>query len=102
MTTQRVVDFDSITDLQAKWPKLVGAQLAMVSRPRSISQHGVLRVGVDTPAWLEELEGMEPQFRRSIQARIGGVLVERIRFQLTEGSPLTLGHSSSFIPRIVA
>jgi len=68
-----------------EWPKLVGAQIASVTSPRSITAGGTLFVGVTTNAWMTELSLLEPELLRSLNAKPGRVPIKRIRW--------TLGHS---------
>ena len=44
-----------------EWPTLVGAQIAAVTEPSSITRDGTLFVAVKTSAWMSELSLMEPQ-----------------------------------------
>jgi len=42
------------------WEKLVGVQLARVTEPDSVDRDGMLRVRVQSAAWLQELQLMSP------------------------------------------
>ena len=65
-----------------EWASLVGAQIAAVTEPRSITADGTLFVAVTTNAWMTELSLMEPQLLRVLNAKAGRVPIVRIRWQL--------------------
>ena len=44
-----------------RWPGAVGPQIAAVTRPETVSAHGVLWVRVTTSAWANELSLMTPR-----------------------------------------
>jgi predicted nucleic acid-binding Zn ribbon protein len=45
----------------AEWPGLVGAQIAAVTSPDSVTPDGTLFVRVRTSAWMTELQLMTPE-----------------------------------------
>ncbi|MEO8294563.1 MAG: DUF721 domain-containing protein [Gemmatimonadota bacterium] len=59
----------------SEWSELVGPQIAAVTTAESVSPDGVLRVGVTTAAWANELSLMTPR----IMARLNAGRVGRIR-----------------------
>lgn len=65
-----------------EWPTLVGAQIAAVTEPRSVSADGTLWVGVRTSAWMNELSLLEPELLSRLNARLPARRIVRIRFQL--------------------
>ena len=65
-----------------EWPRLVGAQIAKVTSPQSISANGTLFVQVTTNAWMNELSLLEPELLRSVNAKQNRVPVKRIRWLL--------------------
>jgi predicted nucleic acid-binding Zn ribbon protein len=65
-----------------EWPALVGAQIAAVTVPQSITADGTLFVAVTTNAWMMELSMMEPELLRALNAKDGRVAVKRIRWLL--------------------
>jgi predicted nucleic acid-binding Zn ribbon protein len=65
-----------------EWAGLVGPQIAGVTTPRTITEDGVLFVGVQTHAWMTELSLMEAQLLAKINARRGHAEVTRIRWEL--------------------
>jgi predicted nucleic acid-binding Zn ribbon protein len=65
-----------------EWPSLVGAQIAAVTEPLSVSADGTLFVAVTTHAWMNELSLLEPELLRALNARTGLLPVLRIRLQL--------------------
>ena len=65
------------------WKKLVGAQIAAVSEPISVSAGGILFVAVKTSAWMSELSLMKPELLRSINKNKSTGEIKKIRFRLT-------------------
>lgn len=65
-----------------EWRALVGAQIASVTEPKSVSADGTLFVAVTTNAWMNELSLMEPELLRALNAKAGRVPVKRIRWLL--------------------
>lgn len=65
-----------------EWASLVGAQIASVTAPQSISSDGTLFVGVTTNAWMTELSLLEPELLRSLNAKTGRIPVKKIRWLL--------------------
>lgn len=65
------------------WKKLVGAQIAAVTEPISVSAGGILFVAVKTSAWMSELSLMEPELLRSINKNNTSGEIKKIRFRLT-------------------
>ena len=76
--TERVDQAEIIPE----WPKLVGAQIAAVTSPQSITANGTLFVQVTTNAWMNELSLLEPELLRSLNAKPGRAAVRRIRWLL--------------------
>jgi predicted nucleic acid-binding Zn ribbon protein len=67
-----------------EWPSLVGAQVAAVTQPRSVTPDGTLFVWVTTNAWMMELSLMEPELLRALNAKNDRLPVRRIRWQLRQ------------------
>jgi len=65
-----------------EWPTLVGAQIAAVTSPQSITANGTLFVQVTTNAWMNELSLLEPELLRSLNVKAGRIPVRRIRWLL--------------------
>ena len=65
-----------------EWPALVGAQIASVTEPRSITPDGTLWVSVRTHAWMSELSLLEPELLRKLNARPLRQPIRRLRWQL--------------------
>ena len=65
-----------------EWARLVGAQIAAVTEPRSVSANGTLFVAVTTNAWMTELSLLEPELLRSLNAKPDRAPIKRIRWQL--------------------
>jgi predicted nucleic acid-binding Zn ribbon protein len=65
------------------WPRLVGAQIAAVAIPESISPDGVLFVRVSTSAWMNELQLMTPEIMARINAGRGAGRITTIRWLLS-------------------
>jgi len=67
-----------------EWPALVGAQVAAVTEPRSVTPDGTLFVWVTTNAWMTELSLLEPELLRALNSKPGRTPVLRIRWQLRQ------------------
>ena len=68
-----------------EWPELVGAQIAAVTTPQSVSADGTLWVAVRTHAWMTELSLLEPELLRKLNARRLRAPIARIRWVLERG-----------------
>jgi predicted nucleic acid-binding Zn ribbon protein len=75
---KRVEQSEAVVD----WPKAVGAQIAAVTQPISITPDGTLFVAVTTNSWMNELSLMEPEILRALNTVEGRERVRKIRFQL--------------------
>lgn len=67
-----------------EWATLVGAQVAAVTQPRSVTPDGTLFVWVTTNAWMTELSLLEPELLRALNSKPDRVPVRRIRWQLMQ------------------
>ena len=65
-----------------EWSALVGAQIAAVAEPMSVTADGTLFVNVTTNAWMNELSLMEPELLRALNATPGRAPVKKIRWLL--------------------
>lgn len=65
-----------------EWESLVGAQIAGVTHPISITPDGVLFVAVKTHGWMTELSMMEPDLLRALNERTGNSKINRIHWRL--------------------
>jgi predicted nucleic acid-binding Zn ribbon protein len=74
----RVEQAEAVVD----WPAAVGAQIAAVTTPISITPDGTLFVAVTTNSWMNELSLMEPELLKALNAAEGPARVRIIRFQL--------------------
>lgn len=68
-----------------EWPALVGARIAAVTEPMFVTPDGMLFVAARTNAWMTELQLMEPELLRAINAGQGRPPIRKIRFQLMRG-----------------
>jgi predicted nucleic acid-binding Zn ribbon protein len=59
-----------------EWAELVGAQIASVTAPESITPDGVLRVRVATAPWANELSLMTPKILARLNAGRSGRVKE--------------------------
>jgi predicted nucleic acid-binding Zn ribbon protein len=66
----------------AEWPRLVGAQVAAVTAPESVTPDGTLFVRVATSAWMTELQLMAPQILSALNAGRGAGRIKAIRWLL--------------------
>lgn len=64
------------------WAGLVGAQIAAITEPSSITADGTLFVAVATNGWMTELSLMEPELLRALNAGDTRARVQRIRWFL--------------------
>jgi predicted nucleic acid-binding Zn ribbon protein len=65
-----------------EWPSLVGAQIAAVTAPQSVTADGTLFVLVATNGWMMELSLMEPELLRTLNAVPGRTPIKRLRWLL--------------------
>jgi predicted nucleic acid-binding Zn ribbon protein len=65
-----------------EWPRLVGAQVAAVTAPESVTPDGTLFVRVATSAWMTELQLMAPQILGALNAGRGAGRIKTIRWLL--------------------
>jgi predicted nucleic acid-binding Zn ribbon protein len=65
-----------------EWSAIVGAQIAGVTVPRTLTEDGTLFVGVRTHGWMQELSMMERTLVARINAHPGPAAVKRIRWEL--------------------
>ena len=68
-----------------EWPSLVGAQIAAVTEPLSVTSDGILFVAVKTHAWMSELSLLEPELLASLNRSGGRTPVKKIRWTLMRG-----------------
>ena len=65
-----------------EWPALVGAGVAEVTTPLSVSADGTLFVAVRSSAWMAELSLMEREILAALNRGGGREPITRIRWQL--------------------
>ena len=65
-----------------EWASLVGAQIAAVTEPMSITGDGTLFVAVASHGWMTELSLMEPKILEALNRRAGTLQIKRIRMVL--------------------
>jgi len=68
------------------WPRLVGPQIAAVTRPESVSPDGTLFVRVATSAWMNELQLMTPEIMARVNAGRGAGRIRTVRWLLSQGT----------------
>lgn len=64
------------------WEALVGAQIARVTEPLSVTPQGTLFVAVQTNAWMTELSLLEPELLKKLNVKTGRLSIKRIRWQI--------------------
>jgi predicted nucleic acid-binding Zn ribbon protein len=64
------------------WPGLVGAQIAAVTEPLSVTADGTLFVAVTTNAWMNELSLLAPELLRSLNGVPDRPRIRRILWRL--------------------
>ena len=65
-----------------EWASLVGAQIAAVTEPMSVTGDGTLFVAVTTHAWMTELSLMEPELLKAMNSVPGRAPIRRLRWLL--------------------
>ena len=65
-----------------EWASLVGAQIAAVTEPYSVTPDGTLFVAVARHAWMTELSLLEPELLRSLNGVPGRPPIARLRLVL--------------------
>ena len=76
--TERIAQVSAMDD----WPQVVGAQIASVTEPLSISADGTLWVRVTTAAWMNELSLLAPTLLKRLNDVPGRQPVRQLRFRL--------------------
>ncbi len=66
----------------ADWATHVGAQIAAVTEPLSITPDGTLFVAVRTNAWMNELSLLEPELLSRLNTHAGERKITRLRMLL--------------------
>jgi len=82
LTNAGVADRIAQASVIPEWRSLVGAQIANVTEPMSITPQGLLFVAVTTNGWMTELSLLEPELLRRLNERAGRLQIKRIRWQL--------------------
>jgi predicted nucleic acid-binding Zn ribbon protein len=65
-----------------EWPTLVGVKIAEIATPQFITPDGTLFIAVKSNPWMNELQMMEAELLRAINAVAGRLPVKKLRFQL--------------------
>lgn len=76
--SERIAQVGAIDD----WAHVVGAQIASVTEPLSVTADGVLWVRVTTAAWMNELSLLAPTLLQRLNAVPGRQPVKQLRFRL--------------------
>ncbi len=76
--SERIAQVGAMDD----WAIAVGAQIAGVTEPLSITADGVLWVRVTTAAWMNELSLLAPTLLLRLNAAPGRAPVKQLRFRL--------------------
>lgn len=64
----------------ADWAAIVGTPIARVTKPEGVSDNGILFVRVQSAAWMQELQLMEPQILEKLRRQ--GKKIERILWRV--------------------
>lgn len=64
-----------------EWAALVGPEIAAIAEPLYVTTDGTLFIAVRSNPWMAELQLMEPELLRAINAVAGRLPVRRLRFQ---------------------
>lgn len=70
-----------------EWPTVVGAQIAAVTQPISMTADGVLWVRVSTAAWMNELSLLAPTLIQRLNTNPDRGPVTQLRFRLGRAAP---------------
>jgi predicted nucleic acid-binding Zn ribbon protein len=73
-------DIRNFSQLCTEWRRVVGAQIAAVSRPAALANTGVLYVCVSTSSWRSELEQVSGDVLAALPSTLGGMPVRRVRW----------------------
>ena len=76
--TERIAQVGAMDD----WASAVGAQIAAVTEPLSVTADGVLWVRVTTAAWMNELSLLAPTLLQRLNAVPSRAPVKQLRFRL--------------------
>lgn len=76
--TERIAQVGAMDD----WASVVGAQIAAVTEPLSVTADGVLWVRVTTAAWMNELSLLAPALLQRLNTVPGRAPVKQLRFRL--------------------
>jgi predicted nucleic acid-binding Zn ribbon protein len=82
LTRAGLVERVARAQVVAEWPRLVGAQVAAVTAPESVTPDGTLFVRVATSAWMTELQLMAPQILSALNTGRGAGRIKAIRWLL--------------------
>lgn len=72
---------ENILVLRQAWPEIAGAQIAKHSRPESL-QNFVLRVDIDHPGWLPELERLKKVLLQKLQSNYRELRIRQLHLSL--------------------
>ena len=75
------------------WPKIVGTRLAEMTLPLSL-RGKTLIVGVSHPAWMNQLQFMQPALLQNIASLLPDIAVKEIRFKLYDEAQIAENSSS--------
>jgi predicted nucleic acid-binding Zn ribbon protein len=76
--SERIAQVGAMDD----WAAAVGAQIASVTEPLSVTADGVLWVRVTTAAWMNELSLLAPTLLQRLNVVPGRAPVKQLRFRL--------------------
>jgi predicted nucleic acid-binding Zn ribbon protein len=65
----------------ARWEEIVGASIAANAWPLRI-QDGVLRIGVEHPAWASQLTFLGPELVRKVAAATGETGIDKVEIKV--------------------
>ncbi len=66
----------------SEWASLVGNKIAAITEPLFVTPDATLFVAVQTNPWMMELQLMEPEILRSLNATARRIPIRKLRFQL--------------------
>ncbi|HIC91327.1 MAG TPA: DUF721 domain-containing protein [Syntrophaceae bacterium] len=81
LSTRRLREKWNIIQIQKYWKEIVGEAIYNNAQPHNIIQ-GVLKVGVSSSTWMQQLQFMKDTIKGNINKRLKGQIINDIRLEL--------------------
>ena len=82
LSSRRLKEKWSIIEIQKYWKEIVGEAIYNNAQPLNIIQ-GVLKVGVSSSVWMQQLQFMKDTLKDNINKRLKRQIISDIRLELT-------------------